>query len=181
MTITILRRTIMGTFAACMLVGTACAQSKKQSPGNQPILLGQFGDWAAYELAPGGKKTCFALSQPVSAVTEPPGRSRDSSYVFVSTRPAEKTKNEVSVVVGYPQKSGQEAMAVIGSARYVLYTQNNGAWVKDLAEQPQLVEAMRKGANLIITSESSHGTKTTDIYSLKGISQALDKVAEACK
>jgi invasion protein IalB len=63
----------------------------------------------------------------------------------------------------------------------VLYTQNDGAWVKNAAEEPKMVEAMRKGHDLIVKSESSSGTKTTDTYSLKGISEALDKVAEECK
>jgi hypothetical protein len=33
----------------------------------------------------------------------------------------------------------------------------------------------------VVKSESSKGTKTTDTYSLKGIVQALDKVAEECR
>jgi hypothetical protein len=28
---------------------------------------------------------------------------------------------------------------------------------------------------------STHGTRTTDTYSLKGLAEALDKVAEECK
>jgi invasion protein IalB len=43
-----------------------------------------------------------------------------------------------------------------------------------------MVDAMRKGAELVIKSVSGHGTKTTDTYSLKGISQALDRVAQEC-
>ena len=145
------------------------------------MLLGQFGDWGAYKATPGGKKVCFALSKPTSAATEPAGRKRDPSYAFVSTRPAEKVKNEVSVIVGYPQKPGHDAAATVGSANYVMYTQNDGAWVKNAAEEAQMVEAMRKGADLVIKSESARGTKTTDTYSLKGMAQALDKVAEECK
>ena len=145
------------------------------------MLLGQFGDWGAYTASPGGKKVCFALSKPTTAVTDPAGRNRDPSYAFVSTRPAEKVKNEVSVIVGYPQKAGIDATATIGAASYVMYTQNDGAWVKNAAEEAQMVEAMRKGADLVIKSESTHGTKTTDTYSLKGISDALDKVAAECK
>ena len=78
------------------------------------MLLGQFGDWGAYTASPGGKKVCFALSKPTSAVTDPAGRKRDPAYVFVSTRPAEKVKNEVSVIVGYPQKPGVDATATVG-------------------------------------------------------------------
>ena len=119
------------------------------------MLLGQFGDWGAYKATPGGKKVCFALSKPTSATTDPAGRNRDPSYAFVSTRPAEKVKNEVSVIVGYPQKPGHDATASIGSAHYVMYTQNDGAWVKNAAEEAQMVDAMRKGADLVVKSESA--------------------------
>ncbi len=159
------------------------AQKKppKAEPTEQAVLLGQFGDWGAYAATPGGKKVCFALAKPASAVTEPAGRKRDPSYAFVSTRPAEKVRNEVSMIVGYPQKPGVDATATIGSVNYVMYTENDGAWVKNAAEEAQMVEAMRKGADLVIKSVSTHGTKTTDTYSLKGIAEALDKVAQECK
>ena len=171
--------------AAAIGCTTAYAQTAKKpakpAPTEQAVLLGQFDDWGAYKATPGGKKICFALSKPTTAVTEPPGRNRDASYAFVSTRPAEKVKNEVSVIVGYPQKVNVDATATIGSASYVMYTQNDGAWVKNAAEEAQMVDTMRKGADMVIKSVSTHGTKTTDTYSLKGLSQALDKVAEECK
>ena len=183
MNTTALLRTLIVLMSACLCAASASAQQKKAaaSPTDQAVLLGQFGDWGAYRASPGGKKICFALSKPTSAATEPAGRNRDGSYAFVSTRPSEKVKNEVSVIVGYPQKSGHDATAAIGSATYAMYTQNDGAWVKNAAEEAQMVDAMRKGADLVVKSESGRGTKTTDTYSLKGIAQALDRVAEECK
>jgi invasion protein IalB len=167
---------------ACAFATAAFAQVKKpDATAEQAVLLGQFGDWGAYKATPGGKKVCFALSKPTSATTEPPGRPRDPSFAFVSTRPAEKVKNEVSVIVGYKQKVGADATASIGSANYVMYTQEEGAWVKNAGEEAQMVDAMRKGADLVIKSVSIKDTKTTDSYSLKGMAQALDKVAEECK
>src|SRR5665213_349456 len=175
-------RTIVLLTAAAVWCTTAYAQAPKKpakpEPTEQAVLLGQFGDWGAYKAAPGGKKVCFALSKPTSAVTDPAGRNRDPSYAFVSTRPSEKVKNEVSVIVGYPQKAGVDASATIGSVTYVMYTQNDGAWVKNAAEEAQMVETMRKGSDLVIKSISGHGTKTTDTYSLKGVSEAIDKAAE---
>ena len=160
----------------------AFAQQKKPAnPTDQAVLLGQFGEWGAYKASPGGKKICFALSKPTSATSDPAGRNRDPSYAFVSTRPAEKVKNEVSVIVGYPQKPGHDATAAVGSATYSMYTQIDGAWVKNAAEEAQMVDTLRKGSDLVVKSESARGTKTTDTYSLKGIAQALDKVAEECK
>lgn len=183
MNTTALLRLLVVLMLACLFAVPAAAQQKKAaaSPTDQAVLLGQFGEWGAYKASPGGKKICFALSKPTSAATEPAGRNRDPSYAFVSTRPSEKVKNEVSVIVGYPQKPGHDATAVIGSATYAMYTQNDGAWVKNAAEEAQMVDAMRKGADMVVKSESSRGTKTTDTYSLKGIAQAIDRVAEECK
>jgi hypothetical protein len=164
-----------------LLALPAAALAQNPAGGAQPVLLGQFGDWGAYKAAPGGKTVCFALTKPTSATTDPPGRNRDASYLFISTRPSEKVKNEVSAIVGYPQKPGADTSAAIGTASFAMYTQNDGAWVKNAAEEAQMVEAMRKGSDLVIKSESTRGTKTTDTYSLKGIAQALDKVAEECK
>src|ERR1700693_860149 len=180
MNTTLLFRTAISILAAsaCAFSTAASAQTKpKADPTEQAVLLGQFGGWGAYTATPGGKKVCFALAKPASAVTEPAGRNRDPSYAFVSTRPAEKVKNEVSMIVGYPQKPGADATATIGSANYVMYTQNDGAWVKNATEEVQLVDAMRKGTNLVVKSVSAQGTKTTDTYSLKGLGQALDKGA----
>ncbi|MGA7023709.1 MAG: invasion associated locus B family protein [Pseudolabrys sp.] len=159
----------------------ATAQKKSPSPTDQAVLLGQFGEWGAYRATPGGKKICFALSKPTAATSEPSSRTRDAVYAFVSTRPSEKVRNEVSVIVGYPQKAGHDATAAIGSSTYPMYTQNDGAWVKNAAEETQMVETMRRGSDLVVKSESARGTKTTDTYSLKGIVQALDRVAEECK
>lgn len=153
----------------------------KSDPTEQAVLLGQFDGWGAYKATPGGKKVCFALAKPTSATTEPANKKRDPSYAFISTRPSEKVKNEISVIVGYPQKSGIDASAAIGTTTYVMYTQNDGAWVKNAADEAQMVTAMRKGGELVVKSESSRGTKSTDVFSLKGISPALDKVAEECK
>jgi hypothetical protein len=159
----------------------APAQKKAASPTEQAVLLGQFGDWGAYTATPGGKKVCFALAKPTTAATEPAGRPRDPSYAFVSTRPAEKVKNEISVIVGYPQKAGVDASAAIGTTTYVMYTQNDGAWVKNAAEEAQMVDAMRKGSDLVVKSESGRGTKSIDTYTLKGLGPALEKVASECK
>jgi invasion protein IalB len=172
-------RTVAVVVAATAVAAPALAQ--KPAGGDQPVLLGQFGDWGAYKATPGGKSVCFALSKPSSAVTDPPGRSRDAAYMFVSTRPAEKVKNEVSVIVGYPQKPGADTTAEVGSESFAMYTQNDGAWIKNAAEEAKLVSAMRKGSDLVLKSESTRGTKTTDTYSLKGLGQALDKVSEECK
>jgi hypothetical protein len=147
----------------------------------QPTLLGQYGDWGAYTASPEGKKVCFALGKPSSMATDPPGRRRDPAYLFISTRPTEKVRNEVSVIMGYPLRANSDATAEIGPTRFAMYTQNDGAWIKNVAEESRLVEAMRKGADMTVRGVSSRGTKTIDQYSLKGLTQALERVTAECK
>src|SRR5262249_1972840 len=147
----------------------------------QPTLLGQYGDWGAYTASPGGNKVCFALAKPKTTKTEPEGRKRDPSYVFVSTRPGEKGKNEGSGIIGYPFNTNTDATAEIGTAKFAMYTQNDGAWIKNVADEARMIDAMRKGADLTVKGTSGRGTQSTDQYSLKGLAQALDKIEQECK
>ncbi|WP_407186520.1 invasion associated locus B family protein [Bradyrhizobium centrosematis] len=149
--------------------------------GAEPTLIGQFGTWGAYSAAPNGKKVCFALAKPSSSKTNPPNRPRDPAYAFVSTRPAEKVNNEVSVMIGYALKPGSESSIEVGGASFAMYTQGDGLWIKNAAEEERMVEAMRKSADLVVKGVSAKGTETTDTFSLKGLAQALDKIAQDCK
>lgn len=152
-----------------------------RAQGDQPTLLGTYADWGAYTATPSGKKVCFALSKPKSSTTNPPGRPRNPAFLFVSTRPAENVRNEVSVIIGYPFKTSSDATAEVGAAKFAMYTQNDGAWIKNVAEEARMVDAMRKGADLTVKGTSGRGTASTDQYSLKGLAQALEKIEQECK
>src|SRR5215467_2301889 len=161
---------------------TAAAPAAPPAPGGaQPTLLGQYGDWGAYTASPGGRKICFALAKPANSSTSPPNRPRDPAYMFVSTRPAEKVKDEVSVIFGYGLKPNSDANIEVAGGSYAMYTQADGAWVKNAAEETKLVETMRKGQDLTVKGTSAKGTLSTDVYSLKGLSLALDKVGQECR
>ncbi|MCS3542598.1 invasion protein IalB [Bradyrhizobium japonicum] len=149
--------------------------------GAEPTLIGQFGTWGAYSATPNGKKVCFALAKPSSSKTNPPNRPRDPAYAFVSTRPAERVNNEVSVMIGYALKPGSESSVEVGGAAFAMYTQGDGLWIKNAAEEERMVEAMRKSADLVVKGVSAKGTETTDTFSLKGLAQALDRIAQDCR
>jgi hypothetical protein len=149
--------------------------------GAEPTLIGQFGTWGAYSATPNGKKVCFALAKPSASKTNPPNRPRDPAYAFVSTRPAEKVNNEVSVMIGYALKPGSESTVEVGGAAFAMYTQGDGLWIKNAAEEERMVEAMRKSADLVVKGVSAKGTETTDTFSLKGLAQALDRISQDCR
>ena len=189
MTVIRFAATMLPVALATSLISVASAQQPPKPAATaaapagdtQPTLLGQYGDWGAYSATPGGAKVCFALAKPKTSKTEPVGRKRDQAYVFISTRPAENVKHEVSVIIGYPFKTSSDAIAEIGTAKFAMYTQNDGAWIKNVAEEARMIDAMRKAADLTVKGTSGRGTQSTDQYSLKGLAQALDRADQECK
>jgi hypothetical protein len=147
----------------------------------EPTLIGQYGPWGAYTATPNGKRVCFALAKPTTSKTNPPNRPRDPAYAFVSTRPGEKVFNEVSVMIGYTLKPGSESTLEVGGASYAMYTQGDGLWIKNAAEEEQMVQAMRRANDAVVKGVSAKGTETVDTFSLKGLAQALDRIAQDCK
>jgi invasion protein IalB len=171
--------------AAAPAAATPAAKPATPPPGVaggvQPRLLGQYGEWGAYTATPAGKKVCFVIAKPTASVTNPPNRPRNPVYMFISTRPADKVVNEVSIVIGYPFKPGSEASVDIGSTSFALYTQQDGGWIKNAADEANMVTAMRAGDNAVVKGSSAKGTQTTDTFTLKGVTQALDRIAQECK
>jgi invasion protein IalB len=187
-------RLALGIVGAALVAVPALAQApakkaaapKQAAPaaapgGAQPALLGQYADWGAYAAPSGGGKVCYALATPSSTRTTPPNRPRDPVYLFISTRPTENVHNEVSVIIGYTLKPDSEVNVEIGSNKFVMYTKADGAWISNAAEEARMVETMRKGSDIVVSGTSARGTQSTDRYSLKGLSQALDRIAKDCK
>jgi flagellum-specific peptidoglycan hydrolase FlgJ len=162
------------------------AKSKEEKQGKKvaslgdgkPVLLESYHDWSAY-MAQGKEKTCYALASPKERA--PSSLKRDQAYVFISNRPSENVRNEVSIIMGFPMKDNSAAKAEIGNASYDLIAKGTNAWVKNPAQETQFIDAMKKGAKLTVKAASSKGSQTTDSYSLAGLSQALDRVQKECQ
>ena len=170
------------THAASLKHGAAKAATvpaKKDALSNKPTLVGTYGDWGAYEAQGARGKICYALAQPKERT--PSSVKKDGAYVFISTRPGEKVKNEVSVIMGIPLKEGSaEAKAEIGATSFDLVTKGQNAWVKDSTQESQIVDSMKKHGRLIVKAPNAKGALTTDSYSLNGVGPALERVAKDC-
>jgi hypothetical protein len=160
--------------------GKKHGKADKNGGAGKPEQLATFGEWGAY-LAQGGKdKTCYALGQPKSR--EPKAKLKDTSaYIFISTRPGEGVRNEVAINLGYPTKDGSAATAAIDGDDWDLITKGQNAWVKDQNKEKEFVGALRGGGKLVVKASSAKGTSTTDTYMLKGLADALARVAQECK
>jgi hypothetical protein len=146
--------------------------------GAQATLLANFGDWGAYASQQGRTKICYALSKPKDQ--QPKELKRGPAYLFVSFRPAENVRNEVAVVMGTAAQDGGAAEALVGTTTYALVTKDQNAWVKNPAEENQVVATMSKGQSLIVKAAGKRGGKLTDRYSLNGFGPALDRARKEC-
>jgi len=140
--------------------------------------LGKFKDWESFVLVNEGVKLCFAQSVPV--VKAPKKFKRDASRLFISFRPAENVKNEVSVTNGYEFKLKAPVAAKSGKKTYDLFSKGRFAWVVDSKDEMKLISTMKKASRLMIIGNSQKGTQTTDHYSMMGFTKAYNSAKKNC-
>jgi hypothetical protein len=146
----------------------------------KPVLVGTFGDWGAYATQGGKAKICYALAQPKERM--PAALKREQAYIFISNRPAEGVRNEISVIMGVPLKEGPaEARAEVGSASFDLVSKGQNVWVKNAADEARFIDALKKNSRLIVKATLGKGGKAVDSYSLSGLGQALERAVKDCQ
>jgi len=140
--------------------------------------VGKFNDWESFVLSQEGNKVCFAQSIPV--VRAPKKLKRDSSRLFVSFRPAENIKNEVSVTNGYDFKLKAPVTAKSGKKSYDLFSKGRFAWVVDNDDETKLIVTMKRASRLMIIGNTDKDDQTTDHYSMMGFTKAYNTAKKSC-
>jgi len=140
--------------------------------------VGKFKDWESFVLSQDGNKTCFAQSIPV--VRAPKKLKRKPSRLFVSFRPDENIKNEVSVTNGYEFKLKAPVTAKSGKKAYDLFSKGRFAWVVDNKDEQKLIVTMKKASRLMIIGMTEKDDQTTDHYSMMGFTKAYNTAKKSC-
>jgi invasion protein IalB len=178
-----------GSIAVLLLPTGAAAQPRGKpapaaaataSPGQgQAMLLETAGKWQAFSSQQGRSKVCYALSKAENRI---PANLKDvEGLLFVSSRPGEGVRNEISFVMNFDLKEGVEHQAIIGNERFALVAKGQNMWLKNPAEEPRMLDSLRRGSGLEIKGTSKRGNPTSDKYSLAGISQIVKRAEDACK
>ena len=154
-----------------MLFNIASAEENLKSAG-------KYKDWESFVLLQDGNKICFAQSIPV--VRAPKKSKRDPSRLFVSFRPTENIKNEISVTNGYEFKLKSPVAAKSGKKAYDLFSKGKFAWVVDGEDEKKLISTMKKASRLMIIGNSEKGEQTTDHYSMMGFTKAYSAAKKSC-
>ena len=118
---------------------------------------------------------CFIGSAPVETDL-PESKQRGITYILVYR--INKSKDTiVQITAGYPYKKDQNVDVTIGNVQFDFYSDDDTAWSND---DNKVIFAMKKGIKLTVKGESSRGTKTTDIYTLKGFTAAYNQLFNDC-
>ena len=143
-----------------------------------PKSIGKFKDWESFVLSQEGSKICFAQSKPV--IRAPKKLKREPSRLFVSFRPSENIKNEISVTNGYEFKPKAPVEAKSGKKSYDLFSKGRFAWVVDNKDEAKLIVTMKKASRLMIIGNTDKGDQTTDHYSMMGFTKAYKTAKKSC-
>tara|TARA_Y100000590_G_scaffold344921_1_gene394442 strand:- start:161 stop:661 length:501 start_codon:yes stop_codon:yes gene_type:complete len=165
-----MKKIFFSIFITIILINFAKADDLKS--------LGKFKDWESFLVIQEGNKVCFAQSIPV--VRAPKKLKREPSRLFVSFRPNENIKNEISVTNGYEFKLKSTVTAKSGKKSYDLFTKGRFAWVTDNDDEKKLIVTMKKASRLMIVGNSDKGEQTTDHYSMMGFTKAYNTAKKSC-
>ena len=199
-------------WAASALLPPAVAATKPAKPtpksgvkeeASKPSLVATFGDWNVFVGEAGKGRICYTLAQPKSR--EPASLTRDPGYAFISDRPSEGVRNEVSFIMGFDVSGGDTAesktdakpsekptksdaksktpvapVALVDEASFEMLPKGGNLWVKNAAKESALIAEMRKGAKLVVKAASLRGHQSIDTYSLGGFAQAMDRLQKEC-
>ena len=144
----------------------------------EPTAVGRFKDWAVFTESVGGDLICYAATE--ATAKTPTKANHGAVWYYVTSWKSGKAKAQPSIKVGFDFKEDSSPKAKVGRSSWTLFAAGAEAFAED-ADDPAIVEALRKGANLVVDATSARGTKVSYTFSLSGSSTAIDKAAEACK
>lgn len=165
-----------GFFGVVTLVLLIAGLSSSAFSADSTVIK-RFNDWTVYKASTSDGTLCFAASTPKDM--EPKGVNRGDIFFYVTTWPKYKVRQEVSVKLGYPIQDNSTPTITIGAKNFTLFDKGERAYIHSSLEAG-LIAAMKAGAKMVVSGTSKRGTKTTDVYSLSGITAALKASVEAC-
>ena len=142
-----------------------------------PRSTGKYKNWESFVAETDKGKICFAQTVPTKRA--PAAVKRDKSKLFVTFRPSEEIKDEVSLTSGHDYKISS-VTASSGKRRYSFFSQKDFAWLLDDQEEKKFIQLMKKATDIIVKARTTKGAETTDHYSMMGFTKAYNTAKKTC-
>ena len=121
---------------------------------------------------------CYIGSSPIKSDL-PETKKRGDNYILVY-KIIGSDENIIQIEAGYKYNLNKKISVKIDDSNFNFYSTEDSsetAWTND---DNKVIYAMKKGLELILTGESTRGTKTNDIYTLKGFTKAVNQLNNDC-
>ena len=121
---------------------------------------------------------CYIGSSPIKSDL-PDTKKRGENYILVY-KIIGSEENIIQIEAGYKYNLDKKINVKIDNANYDFYSTEESsetAWTND---DKKVIYAMKKGLELTLTGESARGTTTNDVYTLKGFTNAVNKLNQDC-
>ena len=142
-----------------------------------PRSTGKYKNWESFVAETDKGKICFAQTLPTKRA--PAAVKRNESKLFVTFRPSENIKDEVSLTSGHDYKTSS-VTASSGKRRYSFFSQKEFAWLLDDQEEKKFIKLMKRATDLIVKARTANGAETTDHYSMMGFTKAYNTAKKTC-
>ena len=144
---------------------------------NTPRSTGKYKNWESFVAETEKGKICFAQTIPTKRA--PAAVKRNKSKLFVTFRPSEEIKDEVSLTSGHDYKTSS-VTASSGKRRYSFFSQKDFAWLLDDQEEKKFIQLMKRATDIIVKARTTKGAETTDHYSMMGFTKAYNTAKKTC-
>ena len=144
---------------------------------NTPRSTGKYKNWQSFTAETDAGKICFAQTLPTKRA--PAAVKRDKSKLFVTFRPSENIKDEISITSGHIYKTST-VTARSGKRSYSFFSKENFAWILDDQEEKKFIQLMKKATDVIVKARTVKGAETTDHYSMMGLTKAYNTAKKNC-
>ena len=140
--------------------------------------VGKFKDWETLTIKKENELICFAQSKPI---LQSPKTTQRDARLFVSFRPNDKIKDEISITAGYEFNKKNKITAKSGKNNFKFdISQEKFAWISENNVEKKMIRVMKKGSRIMITGYNEQGSQTIDHYSLLGFTKAYGSAKKAC-
>jgi len=144
---------------------------------NTPKSSGKYKNWESFTVMTDKGKVCFAQTKPVKRA--PVAIKRKDSRIFVTFRPNENVKDEISITSGHAYKNSTVS-AKSGKSNFSFFSQGDFAWLLDENEEKKFIKLMKRATDLMIKGKTKDGAETTDHYSMMGFTKAYNTAKKVC-
>ena len=160
------------------LTGFAIVAATLPASAQSATKIGQHNAWGTYSYQSNNGKVCYVLTVPTEK--QPPSLDHGDIFFFVSQKPGQNVSFEPQFIASYNLQENSKVVVTIGDKNFSMFTRGKSAWMENAAEEPSLIAAMKGGSDMKVAAKSGRGNATSYVFSLKGITAALNSIS-SCK